>query len=172
MLTARKTAKSKPRINKRLFRRIRDHILEEPRRFFMSAWVVRDSGKPSLGYSFASTERPPCGTAACIGGWAVILAGEKATNSGRTQARARKLLGLTKAQACGVFGISMWPSDLRERHDFYDPAESDRKRAGRKARAAARVIDMILEGRLGETSSGTIYASLIWLTKAEAAKRK
>lgn len=44
----------------RLLRRVKKHILEEPRRFDMKDWVE-------------SSTVSPCGTVACIAGWTLLL---------------------------------------------------------------------------------------------------
>lgn len=47
-------------MNVRLLRRVAKHIVEEPRRYNQGSWCDRSNDAP-------------CGTMACIAGWAVIL---------------------------------------------------------------------------------------------------
>ena len=48
---------------KQLLRRVKKHILEEPRRLNMD----------TLGCRVYSEDGPPCGTVACIAGWTAVL---------------------------------------------------------------------------------------------------
>jgi hypothetical protein len=52
-------------VNVELLKKIKEHILEEPRRLHMDNFVCR--------VPVDSPKNPPCGTVACIAGWAVIL---------------------------------------------------------------------------------------------------
>lgn len=80
-------------INKELLAKVRDHILEEPRRYNQGTF-----GKKS--------EIAPCGTEACLAGWTVFLVdGVDITQAGASprtqlyvQQRAADLLGLTTAE--------------------------------------------------------------------------
>ena len=65
----------KPKLNKKLIRKIIKHITDEPNRYLQSEVIV--TGKPGdfvHGYdSYDGQKLVSCGTAACIGGWAYIL---------------------------------------------------------------------------------------------------
>ena len=68
--------KRKPKLNVPLLRKIQAHITEIPNRFVMTTSVAR--GEPGKKISVISTfdapkRYPPCGTVACIAGWANIL---------------------------------------------------------------------------------------------------
>lgn len=54
-------------MNRTLFRKIAQNILDEPRHFDMGSWIEPDK----------TTQRPTCGTACCIGGWAAVEQGWK-----------------------------------------------------------------------------------------------
>ena len=54
----------------KLLRRVRDHILADPRRYDQSTFIRTRSGSYR---TYANTDWPACGTAACIAGWTVIL---------------------------------------------------------------------------------------------------
>jgi hypothetical protein len=96
-------------MNVPLLRKVKKHILAEPRRLEMNNWAVN-----------VDEEEAPCGTQACIAGWAVIL-GKGLTNNKKREKyidranthysmnfwhnTARKLLGLTQDQAYNLFQI-------------------------------------------------------------------
>src|SRR6185369_5102243 len=76
---------------------VKQHILVEPNRLCMMDWVRKGRGlhdyKNGLSaYSGKVALNPPCGTAACIGGWVCILNGS-AENAG--PAKAIECLGLS-----------------------------------------------------------------------------
>lgn len=54
-------------MNRTLLRKIAQNILDEPRHFNMGNWITPDK----------TTQRPTCGTACCIGGWAAVEQGWK-----------------------------------------------------------------------------------------------
>ena len=100
-----------PKLNVRLLRRILRHIKADPRRYNQGTWGVE---KP------AEHGGPPCGTQACIAGWAVLLSvprrnwlrwisrsDEEMKNGEKSciRARAKKLLGLTEEEAQYLFGV-------------------------------------------------------------------
>jgi hypothetical protein len=119
-----------------------------------------------------------CGTTACIGGWAIQLAGyelveEKSWFRGRvidhvcvmgnTRAvpfdAARAVLGLTEEEAYTLFFVSDWPTDLRS--DYYR-AESQQDRDGVRAAVLARIDRMLgptpaqIEARVAEVLKATV----------------
>jgi hypothetical protein len=49
----------KPELNRRLLRKVRDHILDHPKQFFMS--------------TFVGHKQHSCGTHGCIAGWTCLL---------------------------------------------------------------------------------------------------
>jgi hypothetical protein len=103
----------------KLLRRVKKHILAEPKRLQMGAW----------GYRTSETQ---CGTAACIGGWAAILnklPGKKILELPKFEiyatvdsapytspkeiavgsAQGRNALEITPRQATRLFFVDQWP---------------------------------------------------------------
>lgn len=134
------------KLNVRLLRRIKRHILEEPRRFFMEGIVA--TGEPGKQFPFSATYRdlaasvPSCGTAACIHGWTALL-------SGKTPEQARKLSFAWSERKLGLprwfgderlFFSSGWP---RRFAALYRKAETPATRA---KIAAARIEHLISKG--------------------------
>lgn len=114
----------KKKLNVRLLRKIQRHILEEPKRFLMRAFV--ETGKPGTAYmndEWEFEKFPACGTAACIGGWACILNGKLSARNGDFEIPAARLLGVTrsrnfmvKSQADRLFHVPYWPEQFK--HEF------------------------------------------------------
>jgi hypothetical protein len=141
-MAKRKTAAEKPRINVKLLARVRDHILEEPRRYDQELW-----GRPS--------DEAPCGTAACIAGWTALL-GRKVTlkqlrANPDVSAVARELLNLEPGEASVLFaGSPGWycgdPDCSLNRWPARYAAQYRRAKTARgRARAAANYIDYIIK---------------------------
>ena len=104
-------------MNVRLLRKVKKHILEEPRRFQMDGYVHR--GRPGsmfedLGLRY---KVPDCGTVACIAGWAQCLSGGDSSPM--------EALGLHGYED-RLFFMWNWPMNLRKR--FY-AAKTMRTRA-------------------------------------------
>lgn len=128
-------------LNIKLLRKIQKHILEKPRRFLMSTFYVRakDIDRDFFvcdGSSGEHVKFEECGTAACIGGWAVFLSATKGVNAQPQDIRGRaiKLLGLKTLMGDELFEVDYWPAKFK---DAYDSAKSQQQRA----RIAARRID-------------------------------
>lgn len=122
-------------LNVKLLRKIKKHILEEPRRLVM--WAVqlnKSDGSPKFipdGPTIKETVPfAKCGTAACIAGWACILSKEEV---GLT--RAEQLLGIDDDQSRSLFNAERWPSA-----DAYSRAKTQRQRAN----LAAKRIDQFI----------------------------
>jgi hypothetical protein len=119
---------AKSGINKTLLRKVRNHILAEPRRYCQS--FVAQSSKDA-----------PCGTVACIAGWADFLA--NGTDIVRedgydVMVRAGKVLGLPEEQWEVLFGFAFgWPEPFRARYYENDDPHN-------RARAAADLINQII----------------------------
>jgi len=139
----------------KLLRRVKRHILAEPKRLDMNQWV-----KPS--------RQSPCGTAACIAGWTVLLSGpeEKIAEVSKTRTlyeaneaaiggfgvgigeRARQLLGLTYEQSVRLFHVKaawvngVWPTEFARRYTSTKTTKAE------KAKVAAERIDHFI--RTGE----------------------
>lgn len=127
-------------MNKDLLIRVRDHILAEPRRLNMSHWT--QSAKPGdvvfSGYEvrigseskISKKDAPPCGTVACIAGWAGELSGNPVSDGGD----GRRILRLTPAQAEELFYPDEWPGNA---YSNYRNAKGPDERAA----IVASVID-------------------------------
>jgi hypothetical protein len=126
---------SESRINTELLARVRAHILEEPRRFRMERYVAT----PGY-YDLPAEQSPPCGTVACIAGWAVAIT--DGLNSitgpdayGKIEGRALELLGLEESS---LFYHTCWPDEFCDR---YENARTPQERA----EVAADYINHIIE---------------------------
>jgi hypothetical protein len=106
-------------MNTKLLRKIQQEIRKEPRRLDMSVWIDV--------YPPRHTIDPPCGTTACIAGFATILASrdkktfsEEALKIKRdyersTQEEGGKTLLLTPQQSSRLFFVHSWPEKFRDR---------------------------------------------------------
>lgn len=96
----------------KLLRKVEKHILAEPKRFYMGWWGTHYS-KDTVEESDAL---PPCGTVACIAGWASILALPKGTLptprfiDSLCAEKGQEVLELTISQSCRLFHVDSWPS--------------------------------------------------------------
>lgn len=107
---------AKRTINVALLRKIQKQILAEPRQFQMNTWFSETD-------DFHKQVEVKCGTAACIGGWAVTIA--KKTKPSEywkagwdTLPEAKKLLRITISGVERLFTVSNWPDKFR--HAYYD----------------------------------------------------
>ena len=113
-------------MNTKLLRDVARHISEEPRRLDMERITKR--GKEIKG------EAPPCGTAACIAGWALLLTHDKEITgyeNGFPVVNGRCLDVVDAASLIGdedhrLFFLSSWPKKFREP---YAAAETPQQRA-------------------------------------------
>ena len=98
-------------MNVRLLRRIQKQILKEPRQFYMDTWFKEAAWK--------GKKNPNCGTAACIGGWAIALSlsitPREASGFTAPEKRAMEALKLTSRQADLLFQPNWWPRKFRRR---------------------------------------------------------
>lgn len=112
-------------MNRTLLRKIAQNILDEPKRFDMSGWIEADR----------STQRPTCGTACCIGGWAAVESGwkvvmkpdedgnkeiwyispegEKSLGVGNLISAAEEALQISSTDAGRLFYTENWPDEFR-----------------------------------------------------------
>ena len=94
-------------MNIELLNKVKAHILEEPRRLEMVDWIME-------GDEIPSPEKPPCGTAACIAGWAAMLDGgfQRGIHFPRTYATdALKIDRFGEAER--LFYLSQWPAQFK-----------------------------------------------------------
>ncbi len=138
------------KINVRLLRRIQKHILEEPRRFFMSGVFIyarnqKHWKRKTIGHSDTSPSpvMPPCKMAACIAGWANILTG----HASEGLIHAAKILGLSyipdgdrESLANRVFIAGYWP------RPFWSRYKNARTTRGRARVAVDRIEHLIKTG--------------------------
>lgn len=111
-------------MNVELLRKVKEHILDEPQRLDMSMFGQRTEGEMA----------PPCGTTACIAGWAVILSDPKLftvdieefddvlSDAYKT---GRELLRITPGQARRLFFVGGWPLTFKEKMRYLDMSDYD-----------------------------------------------
>jgi len=94
-------------MNIKLLKQIRKQILKEPKQFYMGEWFT----------TVTETHIPNCGTAACIGGWAIALA--KKVNPAqahdiflRNTMLPEELLELECDEAERLFYTGNWPQEF------------------------------------------------------------
>lgn len=132
-------------MNTKLLLKVKQHILDEPRRLWMGQWQVRAvPGKRIEGFwdtefSFRTVTldektAPPCGTAGCIAGWTDMLSFRTRPRGVSAESRAIKKLAITELQAAQLFYVDSWPRKFREEY-------SAAKTAKRRARIVGQVID-------------------------------
>lgn len=92
-------------MNVKMPRKIQQEILINPDQFSMYVW-------------FGKNENSPCGTAACIGGWAIHLSRWFSSTLERTARklggrdhsdRAKKVLGLSSDAGVRLLSLKGWP---------------------------------------------------------------
>ncbi len=138
-------------LNVKLLRKVKKHILAEPKRFVMWALVQRKDETQlqfmSDGLGDAFVDFAPCGTAACIAGWTVLLEDGMKTKKkdSRIWSRAAKLLGLDDRwrkgeapQTSKLFETGEWPKKLEAR---YNRAKTQKTRV----KIAAERIDQFIK---------------------------
>jgi hypothetical protein len=130
-------------INNELFSRVRNHILEEPRRYEQTSFGQR-----------VPAEVSPCGTQACILGWAVILDGRLPMDANfddgdiyfSVEKEGREALGLTRDEADAI-AYGGWPEPFKSRYRNATYEESTET----PAQVAADYLDHIIAtGRVTE----------------------
>jgi hypothetical protein len=105
------TKSKKPKLNVRLLRRVQKHIEAEPRRMKMKLWLDRNP------FERERSALPPCGTTACIAGWALILSGKHLRREVNYLAQGQKILGLTRDEAGNLFVVENWPENFRRKYN-------------------------------------------------------
>lgn len=141
-------------INVKLLRKVQKHILEEPNRFVMGDFIQRKTKKSPQFYGddFSHHDFAPCGTAACIAGWAFALVNPKsrATDGNLIERKAVQILGLeydptgeTETNSGKLFFVTQWPKKYR---NSFRAAKSQKMRA----RVAVRRIDHFIKTKGAE----------------------
>lgn len=110
--------KKKIKPNWRLLRRVQRTILKYPDQFHMGDWATS-------GHVDHCAPIGRCGTAACIGGWAVVLNKKSKPSRYRgywLETNARKVLGLPKPGlfqpdlADTLFYVERWPEPFQKQY--------------------------------------------------------
>jgi hypothetical protein len=127
-------------MNVKLLRKVKKHILEEPKRFIMGDWVVR---KEAPGHQVCDDDgnyRPfaKCGTAACIAGWTMLLSKVDPSTVDSYSAAASELLGIGNTFHNPLFYTDDWPLE-------YEAAYKNAKTPAGRARVAARRIEHFIK---------------------------
>lgn len=127
-------------INTELLARVRDHILEEPRRYDQEAIGVKSA-------------EAPCGTAGCLYGWGAVLGGLITPQELREVGRYEDESVFEMDEVSNLFGFSYDEADIVvDRFGAHWPARfGERLRLAQEkgdkegeARAAADYIDYII----------------------------
>ncbi len=125
--------KKSEKVNVKLLEKISEHILEEPKRVNMDAWIEEDP----------KVHKHACHTVGCIAGWAVLLKGTKSERKGNwweIKETAKRLLRVSEDDANTLFYAGQWPEERQDQLTAH--------REGSKAYAkvvAARIADFIKE---------------------------
>lgn len=101
-------------MNTKLLRKVKEHILAEPRRLMM-AWFIEKRLGLNHRIHIRGTRKtrpfPKCDTAACVAGWTCLLNDRNfPKQDGISWSNtARELLGITAEQGNRLFVPSLWP---------------------------------------------------------------
>lgn len=124
-------------MNVKLLRKVKRHILAEPKCLLMFGWArFKEQGHKLFTDDGDTRPFGKCGTAGCIAGWACILEGEKALIPSEYERKARLLLSLNKLEAERLFYPMHWPQK------FSGGSKDDGKSKTAKV-AAARIEHFI-----------------------------
>lgn len=114
-------------MNVKLLRKVKKHILEEPKRFLMRYWLVRKNSGARLPASHAGFAK--CGTAACIAGWTWTLEHPQTPFPGSWDVA--DLLGIDRENRFRLFAVDHWPTQFRNKFKDDGTAESAKVAAAR-----------------------------------------
>lgn len=96
-----------------LLGRVRDVILEEPKRYDQGIWAANLTDYDEV-YGLNNTF-PACGTIACVAGWtSVLVDGPGYYRGAQVEWRAKTLLGLADWQTVELFGFDLFNGLLNE----------------------------------------------------------
>ena len=101
----------------KLLRRVIEHIKEEPLRLDMEVW---ENSKRTMGKEGSEYPVPPCGTTACIFGWANLL---NRKNSERPEdipyfrSAIAELLSITLDEAAILVHSAYWPPRYKAQYN-------------------------------------------------------
>lgn len=106
-------------MNVKLLRKVKKHILAEPRRFVMWTWKSTKEDNIERRNTFTSdasdnrqVKFAKCGTAACIAGWACILS--KKEEPADFRVTAQRLLKIGYRDGESLFSVDSWPDEFRK----------------------------------------------------------
>ena len=129
---------------KQLLRKIKKHIMEEPKRFMMGWWIHKKEELKDFPHMLDRDLHdkpivfPKCNTTACIAGWAVLLHdGMEARNLSDIEIHHRAVEILGPKVSAELFGQYNWPENLCTAFD-------DAKTKRGKAKIACKAIDYAL----------------------------
>lgn len=111
-------------MNKELLLKVKQHILEEPKRLNMHNWIER--------YTVPEVEQskylPSCGTVGCIAGWSFLL-GIDSTASEMTFnfTKTLDLLDIDELQAENLFYVEHWPNEFYNKYNTPNIPWGERK---------------------------------------------
>jgi len=80
------------KLNLELFKKVKAHILAEPKRLRQKTWVCTEGDDLFPIHVKRKRYKPPCGTAACFGGWTVLLGKKTPTPLSEIIGTAKQLL--------------------------------------------------------------------------------
>ena len=166
-------------------RKIEKAILEEPKRLDMHQWGEKELVKGGLVKSgdVDKADAPPCGTVACMAGWAVTLlmpkkefnkfmkpAIDMAKSRGfqvfyfpwDTEDRAAALLNLNGEQADALFLPDFWPPDYKSTYRL--AKGTPKQRAKIRAKVTASYIEAFIK------ADGVINASISDIERLQGVK--
>lgn len=119
-------------MNVKLLRKVKKHILAEPKRLVMWTWKLQNTLQPKFlsdGYGNMPRKFIPfaeCGTAACIAGWTCLLSGKKNVEGNHISQTAIQLLGIPGSLTNSLFVVTFWPGQFRAK---YHNAKTQKTRA-------------------------------------------
>lgn len=106
-------------MNVKLLRKVKKHILEEPRRFAMGTWLKKYTPGTLIdepdSEAFVTRRVPACGTVGCIAGWTVDLTGGK-SNRAAFESTARRRLEISPTKSTRLFYTYAWPQKFLDRY--------------------------------------------------------
>jgi hypothetical protein len=139
-------------MNVELLLKVKETILTEPRKFIMGDWAINIEGwrktRPGdVPLELPDAEYPPCGTVACISGWATIISRyggdpnklfeERGVSNPWLEEDGQEALDLSDREALRLFFESNWPTQFSDR---WETARTQQERA----QVAADRIDFFI----------------------------
>lgn len=125
-------------MNIELLREIQKCVLENPDRVFMPHFISDiHTRQPRQGVGPDTIDN--CGTAGCIGGWALMLAARRdGVSLPTTVEQIERVLDLKRFQGSSLLWTANWPVVYARRYQFADTDEE-------RAKAVCERIDNFIE---------------------------